>query len=345
MVPEEGIEPTRGVNPTGFFESRASVPVSPLRHTGGYGPVQGPDGPTGQPPSIAPGSGSRLTGSTTRGHGSRRTAPSRPETAHPHRVLPASLRELPPAILIPSVLQPHRARRTDGHHEPTLSKPTLLDHTRDRIAQWRKTRPHGNTPMPAALWTAAVAAARRHGLYLTARSLRVDYGALKAHVEASGRGTSTPTFVELTPANGLTAGESIGCVIEVEGRKGTRRTPTERPHAERRGRDGADGVGHRHPMIQLTPQMRILVAVEPQSIFGEASTAWRGCVGRRSHDGSRSLAGSLRSATGGDRPDGSSLMTARASGWRTSVFRAGVFAGGRRVRRPRRRSRPINCNA
>jgi hypothetical protein len=42
--------------------------------------------------------------------------------------------------------------------------------------------------MPAALWAAAVALARQHGLYLMARALRVDYGALKKRMDAAGAG-------------------------------------------------------------------------------------------------------------------------------------------------------------
>jgi hypothetical protein len=36
---------------------------------------------------------------------------------------------------------------------------------------------------PKALWAAAVMLAREHGVYETARALRINYGALKAHVE------------------------------------------------------------------------------------------------------------------------------------------------------------------
>lgn len=108
---------------------------------------------------------------------------------------------------------------------PTLSKLTRLDETRHGIEQWRRTRRHRNTPMPAALWNAAVAAARQHGLYPTARALRVDYGALKTHLEASDARPALPmpTFVELTSAAPVTLGDSIGCVIEIEAGSGTRR--------------------------------------------------------------------------------------------------------------------------
>lgn len=102
-----------------------------------------------------------------------------------------------------------------------------LDETRRRINRWRETRPHGHAPMPFVLWNAAVAAARRHCLYTTARTLRVDYGALKKHLEAASspaerRGSTT--FVEFAPANGpVPAVDTVACVIEVVTPRATRR--------------------------------------------------------------------------------------------------------------------------
>jgi hypothetical protein len=81
-------------------------------------------------------------------------------------------------------------------------------------------------PMPAALWAAAVSAARADGLYAAARTLHVDYGALKKHLEAAdGRGAAKrPTFVELARGGSRPPGaESVGCVIEVEDHRGARR--------------------------------------------------------------------------------------------------------------------------
>jgi hypothetical protein len=72
--------------------------------------------------------------------------------------------------------------------------------------------------MPAALWSAAIALTRQHGVYTTARALHVDYGALKKRVEAAGgRHVTTPAFVELptAPATGLGP-----CVIELDARHG-----------------------------------------------------------------------------------------------------------------------------
>ncbi len=95
-----------------------------------------------------------------------------------------------------------------------------LEKTRRRIARWRERRPYRGAAMPAALWAAAVALARHHGLYTTARRLHVDYGALKKRLDAAGAGRGpSPAFIEL-PAAGPTG---LGpCVIDLEGRRGRR---------------------------------------------------------------------------------------------------------------------------
>src|SRR3990167_4074935 len=95
-----------------------------------------------------------------------------------------------------------------------------LENTRRRVARWRETRTHRGAPMPAALWAAAVALVRQHGLYPTARALRVDYGSLKKRMDAAGAGRyPSPAFVELPAARPTGLG---ACVIELEGPRGGR---------------------------------------------------------------------------------------------------------------------------
>lgn len=94
-----------------------------------------------------------------------------------------------------------------------------LKQTRRRIAHWRETRPYRGAAMPAALWSAAIALARRHGLYTTARTLRLDYGSLKKRLNAASRCGSSPAFVELAPVAPLGLGP---CVIELEAPQGAR---------------------------------------------------------------------------------------------------------------------------
>jgi hypothetical protein len=95
-----------------------------------------------------------------------------------------------------------------------------LEKTRRRIVRWRETCPYRGAAMPAALWAAAIAAARRHGLYTTARTLHVDYGSLKKRLEAAGaRRVPSPAFIELPAARPTGLGP---CVIDLEGRRGRR---------------------------------------------------------------------------------------------------------------------------
>ena len=69
-----------------------------------------------------------------------------------------------------------------------------------RLDRWRQRRPHARAPLPPRLWAAAVALVPEHGLYSTARALRLDYGTLKRHVEATGPQTrGVPSgFVEVS---------------------------------------------------------------------------------------------------------------------------------------------------
>ena len=92
----------------------------------------------------------------------------------------------------------------------TTSVPVALEKVRRRLERWRRTRTYRRSPIPAALWSAAVAVARQHGLYTTSRVLRLDYTALKKRMPAAGEPAS-PAFIELTPAMG-----TCGCVIEIE---------------------------------------------------------------------------------------------------------------------------------
>jgi len=96
-----------------------------------------------------------------------------------------------------------------------------LQGTQRQIARWRKTRTHRGAPMPATLWAAAVALARQHGLYTTARTLRLDYGSLKKRLGTAGAGRiPSPAFVELAAAARPTG---LGpCVIDLEAPRGRR---------------------------------------------------------------------------------------------------------------------------
>ena len=168
----------------------------------------------------------------------------------------------------------------------------------------------------------------------TAKILRLEHGKLKRMMESAtpavGQATAPPAgFLELvTPrAVGLTE-----CVIELEGPRGKMRIQWKGAHGAGSGRTepGTVGVG----VIQITPQMRILVAVEAvdgrkgidslaQTMPGETATPIR------------SPDACLFSGAGVEPRSASWSMTAKGSGWRRSACRKGDSCGGRAAKNPR----------
>ena len=54
-----------------------------------------------------------------------------------------------------------------------------------RFQRWRSAHT-GRLPIPEPLWAAAAELAREHGVFPTAKALRLEYGKLKQQVEAAG---------------------------------------------------------------------------------------------------------------------------------------------------------------
>lgn len=86
-----------------------------------------------------------------------------------------------------------------------------------RFDDWRKIR-KPRARIPDALWEVAVQAAGQYGLHRTARTLHLDYYALKERLDASGEQTNIP-FIELSPA---VSGNVPECIIELEKRDGAK---------------------------------------------------------------------------------------------------------------------------
>ena len=105
----------------------------------------------------------------------------------------------------------------------TTSIPVPMEKVRRRLERWRSTRAYRRSPIPSALWAAAVTVARRHGLYPAARTLRLDYTTLKKHLHAADDrvpAAASATFVELAPLPVPT--HACDCVIEIEAPRGGR---------------------------------------------------------------------------------------------------------------------------
>jgi len=79
------------------------------------------------------------------------------------------------------------------------------------------------TKLPATLWQSAAELARCHGVYVVARSLKLDYSTLKRHLNGSARSAprlrkkSEPKFVELIGTTRQTVDEYL---IEFESARG-----------------------------------------------------------------------------------------------------------------------------
>lgn len=102
-----------------------------------------------------------------------------------------------------------------------LKVPAGMQRICRRFERWRRSH-RGRLPIPEGLWASAAAVAREHGVFRTAKVLRLEYGKLKQMAESSGspRPAATPTaFLELIPP-------PVGvpdCLIEVEGPGGKMR--------------------------------------------------------------------------------------------------------------------------
>ena len=65
-----------------------------------------------------------------------------------------------------------------------LEIPAAVQRIYRRFERWRSSH-RGRLPIPEALWASAAEAAREHGVFRTAKVLRLEYGKLKRLVESS----------------------------------------------------------------------------------------------------------------------------------------------------------------
>ncbi len=112
-----------------------------------------------------------------------------------------------------------------------------------------------------ALWTAAGELAREHGVNPVSRVLRLEFNHLKQVAESDRqrvhKRSARPTFVELV---GSPTGADPICIVELQGQRGTVRIEW-RAAATGPLKLQLSVVGDDR-LIQITPQLRILVAIE-----------------------------------------------------------------------------------
>jgi hypothetical protein len=100
--------------------------------------------------------------------------------------------------------------------------PESITQIQAQLQQFRATHAL-RTKLPATLWQSAAELARSHGVYVVARSLKLDYSTLKRHLNGSPRSVSRlrkkspPKFVELIGAPRQTVDEYV---IEFESARG-----------------------------------------------------------------------------------------------------------------------------
>jgi hypothetical protein len=154
--------------------------------------------------------------------------------------------------------------------------PAKLEAVRRRFDRWRKAhRPRSR--IPDTLWDVAVRTAGTDGIHPTTRALRLDYYSLKERLEQhaaaeaeSAERSTAGAFLELAGPSSVGPCE---CTVEWGGQgRGEDAAFSPRRRVARSG--GAEPeLLEPHVMIQLTPQMRILVAVEPVDFRNYAVTA------------------------------------------------------------------------
>src|SRR5260370_32094713 len=92
-----------------------------------------------------------------------------------------------------------------------------LDEVAARFESWRQNR-QGKAPIPAVLWSAAVAVARNEGVNRTSARLPLEWNQLKRRMTTTGAVSRPPAhFVELMVPRTESQQE---CLIEMEGRRG-----------------------------------------------------------------------------------------------------------------------------
>ena len=100
--------------------------------------------------------------------------------------------------------------------------PPEFENVHREFEQWRRTRQVG-TRIPASLWSAAAATARRCGVSRTARALHLEERKLRRLTDAATPArhpTVPPAFVELLASESVNG--SGECSIEVESPRGGR---------------------------------------------------------------------------------------------------------------------------
>jgi hypothetical protein len=100
---------------------------------------------------------------------------------------------------------------------PTVSVSTEIEEAREQFENWRRDRKRGER-IPADLWATAVALAKQHGVWPTAKALHLDHSGLKRRVRNEEEDEKSSAFVELIPQGTML----YSCTVEMEDGRGAR---------------------------------------------------------------------------------------------------------------------------
>ncbi len=96
--------------------------------------------------------------------------------------------------------------------------PEAIERVRNQFEEWRADKGNRRDRIPERLWSAAAAAAQRHGVHAVSRAVRLEHSALRRRMQAARDvANDAPAFIEMN-----NAADSVGCIIELEKCNGTR---------------------------------------------------------------------------------------------------------------------------
>lgn len=108
-------------------------------------------------------------------------------------------------------------------------QPRDLVRMRQRLDEWRAGHSRG-VAFPAALWSAAGRVAQRHGVYMTARALGLEYNKLKGksgggvigRIPGKAKRPAKPNAMKFIELSGPMPGSSSGCRLSLQHANGQR---------------------------------------------------------------------------------------------------------------------------
>ena len=100
--------------------------------------------------------------------------------------------------------------------KPTVAAPAAIQEAQLQFENWRRERKRGEH-IPGNLWAVAVELARQHGVWPTARALKLDHSQLKRWV-GNDEEVKNDAFIEVIPQGAM----FCACTVEMEDGRGAR---------------------------------------------------------------------------------------------------------------------------